>query len=82
MKIIMHDIDNENTSILAQIRLPRSQTQAMRLILDYVKSKHYFYQSGWIRIEKLPAFVAEMQVKLAIGGNRISWIFSKLPVRQ
>ncbi|MDO8653848.1 MAG: hypothetical protein Q7R66_16850 [Undibacterium sp.] len=70
MNIIMPSFDNKNTSILAKIRLPRSQTQAMRLILDYVKSKHYFYQSGWISIDKLPAFVNEMQAKLGIAMTR------------
>ncbi|MDY7538628.1 hypothetical protein RGU72_10200 [Undibacterium sp. 5I1] len=59
-----------DTSVLAQIRLPRSQTQAMRLLLDYLKSKHYFYQSGWIRIDKLPAFAIEMHAKIGIGMTR------------
>ncbi len=66
----MSKLATQTTSLLAQIRLPRNQTQAMRLLLDYVKSKHYFYQSGWISIEKLPAFVAEMHAKIGIGMTR------------
>ena len=69
-EIRMSKIIKKNSSVLAKIWLPRSQTQAMRLVLDYVKSKHYFYQSGWIRIDKLPAFAIEMHAKIGIGMTR------------
>ena len=42
----------------------------MRLILDFVKCKHFFYQTGWINITKIPAFVDEMHAKIGVGMTR------------
>lgn len=55
---------------LANIRIPRGQTQAMRLILDYVKVGNYFYRTGWISLKKIPIFVTEMHQKIGIGMTR------------
>lgn len=42
----------------------------MRLILDFVKCKHFFYKTGWISITKIPAFVDEMHAKIGVGMTR------------
>lgn len=55
---------------MANIRFPRGQTQAMRLVLDYVKTGHYYYRTGWITKDKISGFVEEMHQKVGIGMTR------------
>ena len=54
----------------ANIRLPKGQIQAMRLVLDYVKAGHFYYRTGWISVAKIDAFVIEMHQKIGIGMTR------------
>ena len=60
---------NHNNPI-ANIRIPRGQTQAMRLILDYVKTGNYYYRTGWISLKKIPSLITEMHQKIGIGMTR------------
>lgn len=59
-----------NDDPLTNIYLPRGQIQAMRLILDFVKCKHFLYKTEWINITKIPVFVEEMHAKIGVGMTR------------
>lgn len=52
---------------LKNVRIPRTQIQAMRLVVDLVKSGYFFYRTGWIRIQKLEDFALEMHNKVGVG---------------
>lgn len=52
---------------LKNIRLPRTQIQAMRIVVDLVKSGYFFYRTGWITLQKLESFALEMNDKIGVG---------------
>jgi hypothetical protein len=55
------------TEPLENIRLPRTQIQAMRIVVDLVKTGSFFYRTGWITLQKLESFALEMHEKIGIG---------------
>jgi hypothetical protein len=52
---------------LKNIRIPRTQIQAMRIVVDLVKGGHSFYRTGWITLHKLEFFALEMHEKVGVG---------------